>query len=284
MNYYNENDKFAAEWLCNLIADGRIPDGKVDTRSIEDIRPSDLSGFIQCHFFAGIAGWSRALELASWPASRAVWTGSCPCQPFSAAGKGAGTTDERHLWPAWTHLISQCKPPIIFGEQVASKQALQWWDIVASDLEKSGYAAAAADLPAAAVEAYHLRSRLFWVAVRGSADFLANLEFSRCEGGRQERSGSGANVPSSKNSNEGESELFWRGADWVQHENGDWRAAKPGTSVLGTRVSGRVVIELPGYEPSTYSAITAIKGFGNAIVPQLAAEFIRSIDTATLTV
>lgn len=84
MNYYNENDPKAAAWLEMLIATGSIPLGIVDRRSIEDVHPNDLDGFTQCHWFAGIGGWSVALRRAGWPDSRPVWTGSCPCQPFSA--------------------------------------------------------------------------------------------------------------------------------------------------------------------------------------------------------
>jgi len=86
--YYNEIDPFAAEWLRQLIKDGLIADGEVDERSIEDVTPNELAGFTQCHFFAGIGGWSYALRLAGWPDDQPVWTGSCPCQPFSTAGKG----------------------------------------------------------------------------------------------------------------------------------------------------------------------------------------------------
>src|SRR5687767_2509033 len=124
--YYNEHDPKAAAWLRELIRRDLVAPGEVDERSIEDIRPTELAGFTQCHFFAGIGVWSYALRLAGWPDSREVWTGSCPCQPFSAAGKGAGFTDERHLWPAWFHLISQCRPARIFGEQVASKDGFAW--------------------------------------------------------------------------------------------------------------------------------------------------------------
>lgn len=153
MNYYNENDPFAAQWLRNLIAANLIPQGFVDERSILDVKPNDLANYIQCHFFAGIGGWSRALSLASWPVDRQVWTGSCPCQPFSAAGKAGGFADERHLWPYWFHLIGQCKPEQILGEQVASKAGLVWFDLVRTDLESASYSVACADLCAAGVGA-----------------------------------------------------------------------------------------------------------------------------------
>ncbi|WP_366938397.1 DNA cytosine methyltransferase [uncultured Desulfovibrio sp.] len=138
--YYNEHDPFAAAWLRALIRAGHIASGEVDTRSIEDVLPSDLAGFIQCHFFAGIGVWSYALRQAGWPDDRPVWTGSCPCQPFSAAGKGKGFADERHLWPAFHHLICQCRPANVLGEQVASRDGLAWLDLVQSDMEAAGYA------------------------------------------------------------------------------------------------------------------------------------------------
>jgi len=162
--YYNEIDPYACDWLENLIWCGLIADGVVDRRSILDVHPSDLAGFTQCHFFAGIGIWSHALRRAGWPDDRPVWTGSCPCQPFSAAGKGGGFDDERHLWPAWHHLIDQCRPPVVLGEQVASKDGLGWLDLVLADLEVSGYAVGATDLCAAGLGAPHIRQRLWFVA------------------------------------------------------------------------------------------------------------------------
>lgn len=122
--YYNENDPFAADWLENLIRAAHIAPGPVDRRSVEEVRGDDLADFAQCHFFAGIGVWSHALRLAGWPDDRPVWTGSCPCQPFSAAGLGRGFDDERHLWPAWHRLVRERRPPVIFGEQVASSDVI----------------------------------------------------------------------------------------------------------------------------------------------------------------
>ena len=164
MNYYNEFDPQAAQWLRNLIAAGLIPAGDVDERSIEDVIPNELRGYTQCHFFAGIGGWSLALDLAGWPRDRPVWTGSCPCQPFSAAGKGDGFADERHLWPAFQHIIAQCRPSIVFGEQVASKATDAWVDLVHADLENMGYAFGCVPFSAASIGAPHIRDRNYWVA------------------------------------------------------------------------------------------------------------------------
>lgn len=162
--YYNEIDPFAAQWLRNLIAKGLIADGDVDERSIKDVRAADLKGYTQCHFFAGIGGWSRALLLAGWSDARHVWTGSCPCQPFSVAGKQKAQADDRHLWPAWFALIRECRPAIIFGEQVTGAIAKGWLDDVYQGLEGEGYAVAAAVLPACSVGAPHKRDRVWFVA------------------------------------------------------------------------------------------------------------------------
>ncbi|WP_220711554.1 DNA cytosine methyltransferase [Citrobacter freundii] len=162
--YYNEIDSYAAQWLRNLIAGGHIAPGEVDERSIEDVTPDDLRGFTQCHFFAGIGVWSHSLRLAGWPDDKPVWTGSCPCQPFSAAGKGNGFDDERHLWPSFFHLISECRPQHIFGEQVASGNANTWFDLVQADMEGLEYAFGIVPFTSAGIGAPHIRERAYWVA------------------------------------------------------------------------------------------------------------------------
>jgi len=162
--YYNEIDPKAAAWIRELIKQGHVAQGEVDERSIVDVRGSDLAGFTQCHFFAGIGVWSHALRSAGWADERPVWTGSCPCQSFSAAGSGRGFDDERHLWPHFFRLIQEQRPGTVFGEQVASKDGLAWLDFVCADMESEGYAIAPLDLCAAGFGAPHVRQRLFFVA------------------------------------------------------------------------------------------------------------------------
>jgi DNA (cytosine-5)-methyltransferase 1 len=164
MNYYNEYDRNAAAWLRELIAQGHLPPGHVDERSILEIKPDDLAGFDQCHFFAGIGGWALALRWAGLGDASGIWTGSCPCQPLSCAGQRKGHADERHLWPAFHDLIAKRKPATVFGEQVASKDAREWFSGGRLDLEDLGYACGGADLCAAGVGAPHRRQRIFWVA------------------------------------------------------------------------------------------------------------------------
>lgn len=218
--YYNEIDPYAADWLRNLIAAGHIAPGDVDERSIEDVHPDDLRPYTQCHFFAGIGVWSYALRRAGWPDDRPVWTGSCPCQPFSAAGKGTAFDDERHLWPAWHWLISQRRPPVVFGEQVASKDAEPWLDLVSADLEALVYAVAACAFPSASIGAPHIRDRTYFVAHAAGPGFqgrqrsgqrldaqqppaersgriggLENTQHGGLEAGQSERHRAGAALP-----------------------------------------------------------------------------------------
>lgn len=173
--FYNEVDPYAAQWLRNLIEAGHIAPGVVDERPIQHLDAFELLQYTQCHFFAGIGIWSHALRRAGWPDERPIWTGSCPCQPFSNAGQQKGFGDERHLWPYWFPLIEQCRPPVVLGEQVASRDGLGWLDLVQTDMEAAGYAIGAADLCAAGVGGAHIRQRLYFAGVaqpvRGGAEY-----------------------------------------------------------------------------------------------------------------
>jgi DNA (cytosine-5)-methyltransferase 1 len=185
--WYNEINLYAAAWLRNLIAAGHIAPGVVDTRSIVDVSPDDLVGFTQVHFFAGLGGWSLAARLAGWPDDKPLWTGSCPCQPFSAAGKRKGTEDARHLWPEMRRLVAARNPDVVAGEQVASKDGRTWLAGVRADLEALGYGVGAADLCAASVGAPHIRQRLWWLAdAAGERRAGVGLLLRAEEGGRDE--------------------------------------------------------------------------------------------------
>ena len=218
--FYNEIDPFAAAWLRELIARDVIAPGIVDERSIEDVCPDELAGFTQCHFFAGIGVHSYALRRAGWPDDRPIWTGSCPCQPFSAAGKGEGFADERHLWPAFYHLIEQCEPTVVAGEQVASGGTGVWFDLVQADLEAMGYAFGLVPLPAAGFGGAHIRDRAFWLA----NDIGAGLEGFAGHGhgtsGRSFKVG-----PVAASGDLGRLADTASGGREQEHQNGGWSAA-----------------------------------------------------------
>lgn len=161
--YYNEIDPYCCLWLENLMSADLIPKGDVDDRDIRDVKPSDLIDYDHCHFFAGLGGWAKAYKDQKYYESK-MWTGSCPCQPFSTAGAGKGFDDVRDLWPHWFHLIAQCLPTTIFGEQVAGKAGLNWFKRLQTDMGTLGYASVAIDLPAGGFGAAHKRSRTYWVS------------------------------------------------------------------------------------------------------------------------
>lgn len=249
MNYYNENDPYAANWLRALISKSLIAPGIVDERSITEINADELTEYTQCHFFAGIGGWSLALRLAGWPDDETVWTGSCPCQPFSGAGKGQVDKDERHLWPTFRGLIAKRKPPVVFGEQVASADGKIWLAALRADLEAVGYAVGCADLCAAGVGAPQIRQRLWWVADANNS-------------GR-------------------------KGAEWQGQQNQAWqeRAAACRQSMRSNRgpwpPGPGALDHIPLLANGLPGTMGGCKGYGNAIVPQVACEFISAwLDTS----
>ena len=287
--YYNENDPYAAQWLRNLIAAEHIAMGFVDERDIREVRPDEIREFTQCHFFAGIGVWSHALRGAGWPDDRPVWTGSCPCQPFSAAGAGLGFTDERHLWPHWFHLISECRPATVFGEQVASKGVDPWIDLVQDDMEALGHAFGAIAFPSAGVGAPHIRDRTYWMAYADDARSQGRHGVSERSVERAARSGGVAGgladtAYRAKHGSEsrtvvgefpqsirtvqaepapaGPTNGFWRDADWLFCRDGKWRPVEPGTFPLAHGAPARV---------------GRLRAYGNAINAQAATEFIKIV-------
>lgn len=161
--YYNDHDKKVCAWLEQLIKNGEITKGDVDDRSITEITADDIAGYDRVHLFAGIGTWDYALNQAGWR-DRPVLTASLPCQPFSAAGKGLGKQDERHLLPQAVDLIIKSGIDTIFGEQVERAIAHGWLDDLQAVMEAENYAVGHAVLGAHSVNSAHIRQRLYWVA------------------------------------------------------------------------------------------------------------------------
>ena len=281
--YYNEFDGFAASWLRELIADGLIAPGDVDERSIVDVSADDLRGYVQHHFFAGIGGWSYALRLAGWDDDRPVWTGSCPCQPLSVSGQQRGHADSRHLWPSFFKLIAECRPATVFGEQVASKLGREWFAAVRLDLEELGYACGAADLCAASVGAPHIRQRLWWV---GYADGTGRETRDTQPIGDEARPSELAQPSSHGRLGHADSTRSQRrvsGRQNTQREDFNRHAGRDGADCWQGKfidcADGKSRLVEPGIFPLAHgipNRVGVLRGAGNAIVPQVAAEFIRA--------
>jgi len=298
--YYNEFDAYCGQWLRNLGNANEIPCGFVDERSICDVVPTDLCGYQQCHFFAGIGIWARALKDAGWPDEWPVWTGSCPCQPFSSAGKRGGFDDERHLWPAWFWHIQHERPDTIFGEQVTG--ADEWVDLVRGDLEGIGYTFGCAEIPSAGFGAANIRARTYWLAhtngQRGrtghdqsdaSANWRNDAERRGIVGGMADANGN----PTRRNTGtvlaaetESGSQRLINGdylvrprdggnfggfpdrlrlggdpVEWVYCRDEKWRPIEPGTLPLAA---------------SDSSTVGRLRAYGNAINLRTATEFVRA--------
>lgn len=280
--YYNENDPYAVAWLRELIARGLIAPGDVDDRSIKDVQPEDVRGYAQCHFFAGIAGWSYALRLAGWDDDRPIWTGSCPCQPFSVSGNQRGFDDPRDLWPDFFRIIRAERPPVIMGELTAKKAGRAWFDRTYADLENENYASRGVTIPSCAVNAPNERERLYWIAV-ANADCPRQFQCKRivtnerrrisyqndCSMGDTDATRLAIRLGVTQDSctqfkaaqRTDDTPGFWDEYEWIACHDGKWRRAKPGTPMLVAGFSGRVSLW---------------KGLGNAINPQLAKEVIMA--------
>jgi len=194
-------------------------------------------------------------------------------------------SDERHLWPVWFNLIRQSRPPIVFGEQVSAAILHHWWDDVSDDLEREGYTTRAQIRPASSVGAPHKRDRLWFVAYNNG---------KRCNGQsipvweKQEKDiktyrSSESNVahPTSKDTldvadsnyqgSQGRTlysecadqlSAWSSGVEWINCPDGKQRFIKSSIPLLANGIPNRV---------------GKLRGYGNAIVPQVAAQFIREV-------
>jgi DNA (cytosine-5)-methyltransferase 1 len=297
MYFYNEWDKGAAAWLKELMNMQLIGNGVVNERSITDIQANELVGYRRLHFFAGIAGWELALQLAGWPEELPIVTASLPCQPFSVAGARKGKDDDRHLLPHFIELVKQCHWPIIFGEQVPGAIKHGWLDDLQHHLGMEGYTVGASVLTAAGAGAPHIRQRLYWVAYTNGQQVISTNEgrfyakssgssrmgnaalygHAACEVGR------GVSAGEAKRGLQQfeRSSANWSDCEWLYCRDNKHRPIKPGIKPLvdglpkGMVRSSDKSAQINADETSKAWAMR-LKGYGNAIVPQVAAEFIKS--------
>ena len=237
-------------------------------------------------------------------------TGGFPCQPFSVAGKQRGKDDNRYLWPEMCRVIREARPAWIIGENVAGIVNLAL-DQVHTDLEAEGYEVESIIIPACAVDAPHRRDRVWIIA-------NINGLRSQKQGAEQQAGGAGqlletqqskpSAVADSKSVGLQGSRSIWEAegqAGLCGGERGNKELGDVANSISQRRCGGNPegeyaedVGQSPGHpwhnpggvatwlpEPDVGrvahgvpNRVAKLRGLGNAIVPQVAAEIIRNIN------
>ena len=230
----------------------------------------------------------RTMDATKYRGRIDVLSGGFPCQPFSVAGQRKGTDDERHLWPAMLRIIREIQPRYVLGENV--RGLLNWSDglvfeQVCVDLENAGYEVTPYILPACAVNAPHRRDRVWFVAYSNHFRTCTRLgEVQGADGELPQRDDDAQPCnASSRNAADtvsigGDEDV--RRADRESNEpnqNGagtDWQDFPTVSPICGPddgisrRMDG---ITFPRWRSES------IKGYGNAIVPQVAHQIFNSI-------
>ena len=241
---YVENDDY-----CLQVLTARIGDGFLDDAPIWD----DISTF----------------EGEPWHGCVDIITAGFPCQPWSMAGKREGETDERNLWPELRRVIGEVEPRYVLLENVPALLSYQYFGTILGELAESGFNTKWDCLPASAIGANHQRDRLW---IMGYSEFCGCCGKSRRRTGTELEDGhlelETGNVADSDGAGQ---EIFSGGEGWAERSRigafnrTRWWDAEPNV--------GRVANGVP-------DRVGKLRAFGGAIVPGVAAEFLRRIADA----
>ncbi|MGR3177799.1 MAG: DNA (cytosine-5-)-methyltransferase [Candidatus Anammoxibacter sp.] len=167
--WYNDNEKYVCDVVRARITDGQLIDKiKIHEKDIREIGKHNL----------------KRVDIIS---------GGFPCQPFSAAGKRKGKSDDRYLWPEMLRIISEIQPTYVIGENVAGLLSMENGETlkgILSDLENEGYNNEIFLIPACGVGAWHRRERIWIVShanSNGNKDGLVNGKNNSKTKGSQEK-------------------------------------------------------------------------------------------------
>lgn len=202
-----------------------------------------------------------------------VISGGFPCQPFSVAGKQRGKEDERFLWPEMLRVIRELRPHCVVGENVPGIIKIAARQVV-EDLECAGYHVVMLQFEAAAVGAWHRRSRVFFVGI-AKGRLASDAESERSEGQPSARTAEQDEKPREMQPDAGYSDgtdvrntvcgrfnRINRRCESQEPADGRQWAVEPGV--------GRVVDGLP-------CRVERIRALGNAVVPQQAYPIFRAL-------
>jgi DNA (cytosine-5)-methyltransferase 1 len=216
-----------------------------------------------------------------------IITGGFPCQPYSSSGKRRGKEDERHLWPEMLRAIREVSPRFVVGENV--RGLTNWngglvFDEVCAELESIGYQVAPVIIPACGLNAPHKRERIWFVAYTESAGTRQNERRLRSLSNGFSKWEEGITTNANGSNNETQSQKGILGQTNKRRQtrrfiNGDTRTQWnefPSQSPICSGDDG-LPTELDGITFSKWRA-ESIKGYGNAIVPQVAYQIFKAIE------
>jgi len=230
----------------------------------------------------------KAFDATPFRGRVSVISGGFPCQPFSAAGKRAGTSDDRYLWPEMFRIIREARPTYVVAENV--RGLLSWneglvLDTVCADLEGEGYEVLPVVLPAASVNAPHRRDRIWIVATNASGMGRQRRRGEEAEGREGQRpwvqpdvEGQSSGADASNANGAGARQNHREGESGQPNETRpptDWQdfpTVPPvcgGDDGLPTELDG---ITFPKWRRES------IKAYGNAIVAQVALQIFQALE------